>query len=641
MVRQLALGNGSLLVNLDSSLRVRDLYFPYAGQENHVLGKKNRIGVQADGFSWIRNWDTEPRYREDTIVTSSTARNEIEDLEIEFRSCVDCSENVFLREIDVKNNRDHSRTVEIFFEQDLDLYGRGMADTCLYRPDEKAMVHYKKNRYVMTAVKEEGGSCGFSQYGVYRTDPGSDISSGSLSGEPVAQGNICSVTSLELEIPAGGEKTLYYWMNTGTNFEEVRELHREVEEGVEDFFEQTAMCWRGYLGLLDCDTGKLGDHVEEQLKRSILVIRGQTNDNGAITAANDSENLEFNQDKYGYLWPRDASFVAATMARAGYIELVEPFFDFMEEVIEDGGYLLHKYNPDSSLGSSWHPWVDGEGNRQLPIQEDETALVVWALKKCYDAGSDRELLEEKWETLVKPAADFMAEYFDEDLNLPRPSYDLWEERRYTSTFTVAAVYAGLEAAAEIADELGEDGSRYRERAEEIKQDGLENLRSEELERYGRGLEDGELIDGVSAPLLFLEKLGLVDEGDDYFRNTVEAVKYDLSPDTDIGGIARYHGDRYHSVTEDFERVPGNPWIICTLWMAQHMIRNAETREELEEAEEYMHWTYENSTATGLLPEQVDPFTGEGKSVAPLTWSHAAFIETALMYAEKKEEMEDG
>ena len=39
---------------------------------------------------------------------------------------------------------------------------------------------------------------------------------------------------------------------------------------------------------------------------------------------------------------------------------------------------MHKYRPDKSLGSSWHPWVRN-GKPELPIQEDETALVIYAL----------------------------------------------------------------------------------------------------------------------------------------------------------------------------------------------------------------------------------------------------------------------
>ncbi|WP_414836444.1 glycoside hydrolase family 15 protein [Candidatus Nanohalococcus occultus] len=639
MVRHLALGNGSLLVNLDDSLRVRDFYYPYAGQEDHVLGEKCRIGIHADSFSWIEDWETEPRYKDRTIVTESKARNSTEDLEIVFNSCVDCDKNVFLREIEVKNSRETGRTVEIFFQQNFNVYGNSMEDTALFRPEENGLVHYEKNRYFMIDVKKEGGECGdFEQYGIYSGGLKEAIASGELNSNPIAQGEVESALSVKLDVPAGGSRKFYYWINTGKNFDEVRELNRGVDKRVQDFFEQTEMCWRGYIEDLDFDAGGLDNHIEQQLKRSILVVRSQINHNGAITAANDSTNLDYNRDKYGYVWPRDGALVAETMAQAGFDGLVEPFFDFLEDVIEEEGYFLHKYNPDKSLGSSWHPWVDENGDPRLPIQEDETALVIWSLKKFADYSGNQQILEEKWSSLVKPAADFIHEYFDQELGLPKPSHDLWEEKHYISSFTVASVYAGLVAAADIADRIDENGEKYRERAETIKHEGLEKLRSEKSMRYGRGLEGGELIDEVSAPLIFLEKFGLIEEDDQYFENTVNAIEHDLSPDTEIGGIARYKGDCYHSVTSDFEKVPGNPWVICTLWLAQHRIMNAESSEELESAKEHMHWAHDNALETGILPEQVDPFTGEGKSVAPLTWSHSTFIETAMSYLEKKKEL---
>jgi glucoamylase len=639
MVRELSLGNGSLLVNMDSSLRVRDLYFPYAGQENHVLGSKQRIGVHADGFSWIEDWNTDPEYMEDTILTESKARNEIEGLEMVFRDTVECEKNVFLREVEIRNQEDYGREVEIFFHQDFDLYGTGMADTCFYHHDHSGVIHYKKNRYVMAEVKREDGKCGdLEQHGIYGGDPSEEIESGSLNGNPIAQGDVQSAITIKVELEANSSEKIYYWLNTGKDLESVLELNEKVDERTEDFFEQTEMCWRGFMGETAAGIEKLDHHISEQFKRSVLVVRGQTNDNGAITAANDSSNLEYNQDKYGYMWPRDGALVAEVMTEAGYPNLVKPFFDFCEEVIHPEGYMMHKYNPDKSLGSSWHSWVDEEGNKRLPIQEDETALVIWALKRYYEETGDSEILEEKWGSLVEPAAEFMHEYFDEELSLPEPSYDLWEEKHYISTFTVAGVYAGLKAAGEIAEEIGEEGEKYLDRAEEIKEEGLENLRSEESKRYVRGIENGEKLDEVSAPLFFLERFGLVDEEDEYFENTMNAIRYDLSPDTEVGGIARYRGDYYHKVTDDFDRVPGNPWIICTLWVAQHLIERAETVEDLKEAKEYMHWTCENSLETGLLPEQVDPFTGEGKSVGPLTWSHTTFIETAIKFSKKKEEI---
>lgn len=635
MVRNLSLGNGSMLVNLDSSLRVRDLYFPYAGQENHVLGKPHRIGVHGKGFSWIEEWETKPGYEKDTILGDSEAYNEIEGLRIKFEDTVECENNVFLREIQVSNEKDKSRSVGIFFHQDFDLYGTGMADTCFYHPDEKGLVHYKKNRYVMAQVRHENGECGdFSQFGIYRDNLEEDIEKGELNSNPIAQGEVNSAISIEVEIEPNSSETVYYWLNAGKSLEDVIELNKEVEEQIEDFLKQTAMCWRGFLGDQRHELEGLDDHLKEQFKRSVLVVRGQTNDNGAITAANDSENLEFNQDKYGYVWPRDAAIVAEVMTKAGYPDLVRPFFDFAEDKIEDEGYLMHKYNPDSSLGSSWHSWIDEEGEKRLPIQEDETALTIWALNEFAVETGEKEILEEKWSSLVKPAADFIYEYFDEDRNLPKASYDLWEEKHYVSTFTVASVYAGLKSSAAIARKVGEHGEKYDLRADKIKEKGLENLRSDKTERYVRGIEDGEKLDEVSAPLFFLERFGLVDENDEYFENTVNAIVNDLSPDTEVGGIARYRGDYYHNVTDDFEKVPGNPWIICTLWAAQHKIMRADDKKELDEAREYMHWACENSLETGLLPEQVDPFTGEGKSVAPLTWSHSTFIETVLMYREK-------
>jgi glucoamylase len=43
------------------------------------------------------------------------------------------------------------------------------------------------------------------------------------------------------------------------------------------------------------------------------------------------------------------------------------FYNFAARVIQTEGYLLHKYNPDGTLASSWHPWYEEGGGPQLPI----------------------------------------------------------------------------------------------------------------------------------------------------------------------------------------------------------------------------------------------------------------------------------
>ena len=84
------------------------------------------------------------------------------------------------------------------------------------------------------------------------------------------------------------------------------------------------------------------------------------------------------------------------------------------DVITDEGYFYHKYNPDGSPASSWHPWVL-KGSRSLPIQEDETALVVWALWRHYYRYRDIEFIRPLWVDVVQKAADFMVQ-------LPRPAH---------------------------------------------------------------------------------------------------------------------------------------------------------------------------------------------------------------------------
>ena len=98
------------------------------------------------------------------------------------------------------------------------------------------------------------------------------------------------------------------------------------------------------------------------------------------------------------------------------------------------GYLLHKFNPDGSFGSSWHPWIR-EGKPALPIQEDETALVLWALHEHFKIYKDESFINSLTERLIRPAARFMLKYRIADTGLPRESYDLWEERYGVLTFT--------------------------------------------------------------------------------------------------------------------------------------------------------------------------------------------------------------
>ena len=83
-------------------------------------------------------------------------------------------------------------------------------------------------------------------------------------------------------------------------------------------------------------------------------------------------------------------------------------------------------------------------------------------------------------------------------------------------------------------------------------------------------------------------------------------------------------------------MPGNPWFICTLWLAQERIARARTEDELREALPYVRWATSRALPSGVLAEQVDPFRNAPLSVSPLTWSHATLVVAVMEYLEKLE-----
>lgn len=672
MTRPLVTGNGNILVTFGPHLSMRDFYYPYVGQWNHILGYRNRMGFWVEGkFCWFNDpaWQKELAYLDNSLITRARARHADLELELESMDGVHYQDNIYLKRLKVKNCAGRSREIRVFFTQDFSIDETEVGDTALYDPQLHTIYHYKKNRYFMinglsgqyrfnmfaTGIKRFAGA-----EGTWR-----DAEDGDLGGNPVAQGSVDSTIGFKLSLEAGEEKVIFYWITAGRNFQEVRRLDGQVlQNGPENLLHRIDAYWRHWLGRVPADFADLPPRVEEIYRRSLLIIRTHVDRHGAIIAAADSDIMQTNRDHYCYLWPRDGALVARALIRAGYGHLVKDFFAFCANVLTQGGYLLHKYNPDGTLGSSWHPWLK---DRQLPIQEDETALVLLALWEYYLYYRDLEFAHDYYRSLVRPMADFMSGYIDDRLNLPLESYDLWEERWGIFTFTAAAVYGSLTVAASFADLFCEFGraNGYRARAEQIKTGVEEHFYNHKLGRFVRGLisekkdvdlrrsnhprpywehELGGLVeregwnlrrdDTLESSTMGVFLFGLLPAGDPRVKATVQAVEQGLWVKTGIGGLARYKNDYYFRRSDDIERIPGNPWIISTLWLARWYIAVAGTAEELKPARALIHWAAVYALDTGVMPEQVHPETGEPLSVAPLTWSHGSFVITVVEYLEK-------
>jgi oligosaccharide amylase len=647
MPRDIPVSNGRVLVTFDGAYRIRDLYYPHVGQENHTAGHPFRFGVWCEGkFSWVdeAEWQKDLRYEKETLVTEVTLWRPDWQLRLVCHDAVDFHEDVYLRRIEVRNHAEREREVRLFFYHDFHIYENKLGDTAYFRPDDVSLVHYKGERYFFISCLTEHGT-GWDQYacGIAET-PGRegtwrDAEDGRLEGNAIAQGSTDSCGAVHLTVPPGGSVRAFYWITCGTRYPQVKTLHRIVlAKHPEELIRRTGNYWHLWVNKEDRDFADLPAEVVDLFKRSLLLIRTQIDDGGGILAANDSDIAQFGRDTYSYVWPRDGALVAAALDQAGYTDLTRPFFNFCARLVTDGGYLLHKYNPDGSLGSSWHPWVSKDPS-YLPIQEDETALVLWALWKHYQQRRDVEFIKPLYRPLIVRAADFMTDYRDSTTGLPLPSYDLWEERHGVHAFTLGAIYGGLQAASRFASAFGETdhAARYQRAAGEIKAAAKRHLWRPEVGRFVRGLRvdpSGPIPDlSVDASLFGLFYFGMLDARDEQVAATMCAVKEQLWVRTGVGGLARYEGDSYQNSGD--RSLPGNPWFICTLWLAQWQIAAAQRREELQPALEILRKTVLHALPSGVLAEQLEPHTGRPLSVSPLTWSHATFVAAVLEYLAKE------
>jgi len=650
MARSLVLGNGRFLINFDEFYRIRDIYYPRIGIENHTGGHVFRFGVWADGAThWVdEQWEREIAYEPGTLVGATVLRHRGLGLEIHCRDAVDFEADIFCRELRIRDLRGSSRTIRLFLHHDFNISGSDVGDTALYDPELDVVIHYKRDRYFMigggtapeyrlsrfaTGKKHVNGA-----EGTWRDAEGD----GWLSGNPIAQGAVDSTVALAVELPAEGEAVTYYWLAAGERYSDLVDYGALLHEGgPAALIDRTAAYWRLWVETHDLHPeAGLSERMISLYKTSLLVMRTHVDEGGAIIAATDSDITQFARDTYSYMWPRDGALVADAFDRAGYPSLAQRFFDFAARLLKREGYFLHKYHPDRSLASSWHPWVDAAGRKVLPIQEDETALVLWALWRHFERYRGVEEVQPLYRTLIVPAAEFLASYRDPETGLPLPSWDLWEERRGVMTFTAATVWAGLDAGARFATSFGDSelAERYATAAAEVRAAILEHLWDEATGRFLRlylppGEAGGEAVrDSTPDSSLFgLHFLGLLDPDDPKLVATLETVRTALWVRTEVGGLARYSGDYYHAVTHDWERVPGNPWFIAQCWLASWQIARAETTEELAEAMKPLEWVTAHATSAGLFPEQVHPYSGMPLSVTPLTWSHAEFVATVRDY----------
>lgn len=639
MARPVMLGNGSLTVGLNEHGLVHDFYYPYVGLDNLTTARSvhHKIGVWVDGkFSWVDDgsWKLNVNFDSDALISDIRMENDSLQLELEFKDFVDSEINAFGRLIKLVNHSDRQRNIRVFMHQVFEISRAGRADTALFVPDESYILDYKGRCslliYGETSDNQVYDQFAIGNYGIEgKEGTFRDAEDGELSGSAVEHGGVDSVIRFNLIVEGGASSDISYWIVAADSQYTAEKLHLRIKkEGLLRRLESTRAWWHSWMsqaanGLHTIDKSHL-----EMVKKSLLVIKAHTDKRGGIIASCDSSIYNYGRDYYSYVWPRDGAYVMWPLIRLGFRAEPQKFFEFCRDIMNPEGFLMHKYQPDRAIGSTWHPMLYDQ-RKELAIQEDETAIVIYMLGEYLAYTDDVDFVQSLYTTFIQPAANFMSEFIDEMTGLPHASYDLWEEKFLTSSYTAAVVYQALLTASDFADKFDhpDDAVHWKEAAEHIKSNSEAFFDPErQIIRKGFALQSSGSIDfdntldvsSLYAAVMF----DYFDIGGDAVKTTVREVERVLLDSAPTGGSPRYEHDHYFESSPAFL---GNPWFVTTLWMAQLYVRG----NQVDKARHYLDWAMKHALQSGALSEQVNPNNGAHVSVTPLVWSHAEFINTAL------------
>jgi oligosaccharide amylase len=607
-------GNGRVLLTVNENGDWNELFYPFPGQFQQL--REARVGlfdVSSSKFAWLRRgngYDVRqepfgPGHLPESVWSGHGIR-------LSIRDHVHPNHDLLARVYRVR--ADSSRPIRLFAYHAFQIAESMYQDTAYVDAATSSLVHYKRGFFFefFSDPAFTRAVCGeHTLKGLRGTYV--DAEDGRLEGRTVAHGAADSVMEWDFEAAPDRDVEIRLFLAAGRSLPAVHQVRDYVREGGSArFVRESEAFWATWVQRrLPHPPEGMSRLGREVYRSSVLILRHCTGSNGAIIASPDTRSLVAAGDTYNYCWWRDGGYVSKAMDEAGLYENAGRFLDFARQCQNPDGSFFHRHFPDGAVGSTWHP--------PPFLQIDQTATVIAAVWHHFKRGADPDVLLDLW-PVVKGAASFLTEFRDRATGLPAPSYDLWEERLGIHAYSTAAVAHALERAARVATEIGKDGSKWRAAAQEISERAVQQFWDPDHQRFVRSLAPRD--DRLDASILLALKLGLVPWNDPRALIAVDSIEKRLWC-VERGGLARYEGDQYYGRE--------NPWIVCTLWLAEARLRLGDP----ERCRELIEWAASHATPTRLLPEQIDRATGEPKSATPLTWSHSTFVDVVHKYAESE------
>jgi len=627
------IGNSRMLASLRNNGEIFRLFWPNIEFGQHLglfwPGVKLAMAEGQSYTKWfhLNVWESSQRYLENTNILETNLSSRTHHLKVTQKDFVFPHRDILARYYELKNQGEKTEKISFFLYCVFNMEESVLYDGAYLDFSNNALVFFRRDVYLAVA----GSGYPLAGYHCGRrgapSDPLQEASRGFLWGNRENIRHSAGALAWDLgEVAPGESKTFTLYLAAGHREEEARTLLAEAtaREG-RYWLEETRRFWHDWLK--PAQTGGPADHPA--YKRSLLAMKLMTSgETGASIAAPEFDPYYLACGGYGYCWPRDSVYIAAALDEAGYHDLAGQFYQFAASIQDKDGSWRQRYFTDGSPAPFWGKQIDQAGT------------VLWGYRHHYSLTGDRNFLEIVWPSLAA-GAGYLADNLDTN-GLPVSSYDPWEDEYAQGTYSAAAVYGGLKAAAELAAYKGERdvAERWGRASETVREAILKHQWSPARNRFMRGInrrvgretyecalgrgeraftgsdptglyethwvgEDGR-IDAALLGLAF--PFAVLDPLDERMRATARAIEEGLW-NHGVGGLRRYEGDGYRE---------GNPWLITTFWLAIYhcMAGNGHRAEEL------YRWCLGQANRHLLLPEQADKDHGGPAWVMPLNWSHA-------------------